>query len=403
MTDRVCGLGHSVPEGRFLCPVCGTGAPPLPSAVTASPGGSPVSPASPGHQEQAIVPERLAPMPPVLSPDGHWMWTGTEWIPVPPQTPPTSGVTSGMGRPDPSVREVDQANCANGHSVQALDLFCGTCAAPLSEKPQMSADGAWFWDRGGWQPVASSVGPGSAQAAVELRLPFKWDIAAQALTQQTQRVEPSADERANLLRCIASGHEKATPWRSHARTAEQSSPGAWTAPSGQAEGSRRSVPRLRFRVPETLRQYGVGAVLLAVGLLMLTPWWEYADVTLFGQTFYAEAASVHIYDQSVAGSAPRILALVAALVIGLGLLARHPAIGLPRLPLGDAALGTLGLVGTTALLVGGRAWADFGTSEGWTLTPSANANLAILLILIGAVAAIASLRSAPAGTPFLKR
>ena len=48
----------------------------------------------------------------VLSPDGHWLWTGEEWVPAPPKAPPNAV--------ENAIEEIEEIAEQNNISVQEL-------------------------------------------------------------------------------------------------------------------------------------------------------------------------------------------------------------------------------------------------------------------------------------------
>lgn len=103
--SQSCPLGHEVPEGRFLCPTCGTGVPLAPAAepVADTPMAEAVTPATEVLVDLNQRIEQAAPPPPpppgwYEREGGQSYWTGAAWV-----TPPAAGSTPlPNGDPEPS-------------------------------------------------------------------------------------------------------------------------------------------------------------------------------------------------------------------------------------------------------------------------------------------------------------
>ena len=50
----------------------------------------------------------------VLSPDGHWLWTGEEWVPAPPKTPPNAV--------ENAIEEIEEIAEQKMKDLNAIDL-----------------------------------------------------------------------------------------------------------------------------------------------------------------------------------------------------------------------------------------------------------------------------------------
>lgn len=75
----LCGLGHEVPQGKLLCPLCGLGV--LAGATTQKP--------EPSADSTATSAEAVSePASPILSPDGRYVWSGAGWEPLSQSQPP---------------------------------------------------------------------------------------------------------------------------------------------------------------------------------------------------------------------------------------------------------------------------------------------------------------------------
>lgn len=251
-----CGLGHDMPEAAFLCAQCGMARLPA-SAASAS-----VRSHSTARSVQdllvnstvdvvlslpEIIHQRVAPtltqtavVPAVYSPDGFWLWSGTEWLPAPPPSPSVDP----LDRRQPLGLLADQQTgpvCVLGHVAQNDNKYCGTCGVPLrhesaatlqgslpskatdalskrSPAPVFPLPGATLSTLGLPATVPPQIDDGGT-APVPTgpfwpKQPEVWDPVRLMRTRKDTPVELSAAERAERLGKIAQGHARAQPWRS---------------------------------------------------------------------------------------------------------------------------------------------------------------------------------------------
>lgn len=93
-----CALGHPLAPDAVRCPTCGFGRLPATSSAETAP--------TPEVTPIAPTPAESTPTQPMLSPDGCWAWTGSEWVqappsfvpPPPPVGPGTTPVVAGARR-----------------------------------------------------------------------------------------------------------------------------------------------------------------------------------------------------------------------------------------------------------------------------------------------------------------